>query len=312
MQVVRRTCYFLLLILLLTGALTGAVALTGCSKGKAKTPGIIGKTPHDVVLESQAKMSEAKNYDVGLVIQKSTESFDTNLTGTANCFQNPLRVKVVMDSVTHFPGLGQEVRDTIELYMITADNIITLYQKSGVNPGWQKYTIDQDEAARILQLDPAAQTELFLKHLVEAKHEGFEVIGAQRTEKITLVASGELFKELAKDLDIPGFSNQIEALPSDILNKAGDLTYILWVDTDSLNMVKYVMDLTPFMKNLSQVMADSLPATQDAANGERPEMEAVYGNMVMYMECIIKNVNSAQDFKLPEETASARTVVRPL
>ncbi len=78
----------------------------------------------------------------------------------------------------------------------------------------------------------------------------------------------------------------------------GDLTFVVYIDEATKEIVKYEMDLSPLMTNLMSRMTDLL--------GDMTEADkAMLNSMKVTMVMEISNVNKATDFEIPEEALKA-------
>jgi hypothetical protein len=67
------------------------------------------------------------------------------------------------------------------------------------------------------------------------------------------------------------------------------------------------MDLTTFMRNLSGVLANYQPAAEKPLSAaDLAALETTLDSLGMKLDYLIKNVNGAAAFKLPEAAADAR------
>lgn len=275
------------------------LALTACSSGAtSSTP---EKSPQQMVEESFDKWYGLKSYDMDMIMNMKfsieDEVLDMSMTGKGTIFQNPMKMKMVME--TTVPGINQKM--TLEQYMVQAEQKMTIYQN--IENNWQKMTIDDPAMMEMMSIDPRDNLKLFMDNLVSAEILGEEKIGDKDTLKIKLVASGDVFKQVFQDTAGSTLGVGNELLNGDIISQIGDMAYIIWVDKVTLDTLKCQMDLTENMRNLGKALAED-PNTPS-------ELEEVFANVEMFMEYTVLNHNNAQDFSLPEEAHNAPELELP-
>ena len=200
--------------------------------------------------------------------------------------------------------LGGEEATTMETYFVQEGNNYIMYMYS--EGTWAKTTLPEDQlSSQMMQMSPADSMDLYMKHLKEAVKEGEEEIDGVKTDKIKLVASGDMFKELMANMSMDDLGlGSTDGLTAEVLENFGDLTYYIWVNKEDNSVVKMQMDLSSAMRNMATAM------TGENAPGEMSDMEKellrqTFENLTMTLDYFVKNINEATDFTLPEEAASA-------
>jgi len=281
--------------LLLVLVLSLFVILTGCSNPNEV---IDDKTAQQIAEESFEKWYGIDSYDMDLSMDMkmsvSSETVDISIDGQATVFQNPIKMKMVMD--TMIPGMDQTMQ--ITQYMVEEGQIVTIYQQ--LDGQWYKTVIDDPAMSQMMQMDPRENMELFMNNLVQAEIVGEEKVGERDTYKIDLLASGEIFNQVLEDMTDESLGLNSEMFSKDIFSKIGDMKYTVWIDKNTLETVKCYMDLTDNMRNLGSAMAED----QDSPE----ELKEVFSNMEMSMEYSVYNHNQAQDFTIPEEAKNAKEI----
>ena len=296
---------------LLLMVLIGLFVVVGCSSDSTSSKDLTaGKTAKEIAEASYQKQYDAKNYDMEFIINASMmimgQTINMDMKGYGSIFLNPLKAKLVMDLTT--AGIPvPEMEDgkiRTEQYIITENNGIISYQKQGDQ--WYKMVLSDTDLNKLMQLNPAENLKLFMDNLKAAEIVGDETVNNVKTVKINLTASGEIFADLLGDVDSFGLGSQIDMLTKEILNNIGDLSFSIWVDKTNLDFIKGTIDLTPVLNNLSTVIASSsFPGMEELTPDERDMMTAMFDSMNMTMEYYIKNIDKAEDFKLPPEAAEA-------
>lgn len=278
--------------LLFTIILSLLVILAGCSGSNGLTK---GKTAQQIAEESFDQWYGLQNYDMDLSMHMKmivdSETMDFDIGGKATIFQNPMKMKMVMN--TMIPGMDEEMQ--ITQYMIEEEQKIIVYQQ--LDGQWFKMVIDDPAMAQTMQMDPRDNMQLFIDNLIKAEIVGEEKIGGRDTYKIDLLASSEIFDQVFDDMANNSLGLSSEMLGSDVFSNIGDMKYTVWIDKDTLETVKCYMDLTDNMRNLGNVMV---------GNQDTPEeLKELFSNMQMSMEYTIQNHNKAVDFTVPEEAKKA-------
>lgn len=269
------------------------VIITGCS---ASNEPVEDKTAQQIAEESFDKWYGIDSYNMDLSMNMKmsmgSETVDISMAGQATVFQNPMKMKMVLD--TTIPGMDQNMQ--ITQYMVEEDQIITIYQQ--LEDQWYKTVVDDPAMSQMMQMDPRENMELFMDNLIQAEIVSEEKVGERDTYKIDLLASSEIFDQLLEDMTNESLGLNSEMLGKDLFSKIGDMKYTVWIDKDTLETVKCYMDLTDNMRNLGNAMAED----QDAPE----ELKEVFSNMEMSMEYTILNHNNALDFTVPDEAKNAK------
>lgn len=275
------------------------LALVACSTWTTNVSE--GKSPKQMVEESFAKWYGLKSYDMDMLMNMKfsvgDEALDMSMTGKGTVFQNPMKMKMVME--TTIPGMAQKM--TIEQYAEQNEQKMAVYQK--IENNWQKITFNDPDMMEMMYMDPKDNLKLFMDHLISAEIIGEEKISGKDVLKIKLVASGDIFNQIFQDTagDMLGLGNGM--INRDVFSQIGDMVYTIWVDKATLDTLKCQMDLSENMRNLGKAL------------GEEPDMPSeikdVFANAEIFMEYTILNPDSAQDFVIPEEAINAPEIELP-
>ncbi len=275
------------------------MALVACSTGTANVNQ--EKSPQQIAEESFAKWYGLKSYDMDMTMNMKfsveDEVLDMSMTGKGTVFQNPMKMKMVME--TTIPGMGQKM--TIEQYAEQNEQKMAIYQN--IENNWQKITFDDPAMMETMYMDPKDNLKLFMDHLVSAEIIGEEKIDGKDALKIKLVASGDIFDQIFQETagDMLGLGNGL--ISADVFSQIGDMVYTIWVDKATLDTLKCQMDLSENMRNLGKALAEepNMPA----------EIKDIFANAEVFMEYTISNQNNAQDFTIPEEAMNAPEMELP-
>ena len=293
--------------------LTGALFLAGCSgDSEQSSGGTDGKSAEEIATDAFNNLEAAKNYDIDMNMLMSMEmmgqKMDIVMKGEGSFFTDPMKMKMNMNMDMGDMGMGEEVAIDMETYFLQEGNDYVMY--TGVMGMWTKTTFPEDQlSTQMMQMSPADSMNLYMENLKEAVKEGEEKIGNANTEKIKLVASGDIFKELmdSMNMDDLGLTAPMDSFTADAIRNIGDLTYYIWVDKADSSLVKVQMDLSSAMHSMGALMTgdNAMPEMDEMSDMEKEVLKQTFENMTVIVDYSIKNVNKAADFTLPEAAANA-------
>ncbi|UWG96460.1 hypothetical protein LPY66_16410 [Dehalobacter sp. DCM] len=279
-------------IRLLVVVLICAVMLTACASASKDLTA--GKSAEQIVTDAFTKWSQMKSYELDLtstIKMKTGQAVtDMSMTGNITVFQNPLKIKLVMETT-----LPETDKMHIVNYMEQLDGKVIIYQQ--MNGQWQKTVIDDPAMAELMSIDPAKNLQLFMDNLKKAETTGEEKIGEKNTVKIELISSSKIFNEILNSTAGSSLGIPENLISSETLAKIGDMKNTIWVDKATLEIVQCQMDLTENMKNLGNALSEEQNLPKDIVN--------IIKNMEMALTYTIRNHNQAQDFTIPDEAKNA-------
>lgn len=281
----KRTKFFYLLLVV-------AFLVTACGT-KDLTQ---GKTGQEIIEASYEKQLNIENYDMDLAVDMKMpmpegEAIALAMNGKATVFQKPMQMKMVMEMTN--PETNEPM--VIEQYMEATEQGMNIYQY--VEEQWFKTTLNDPALAEMMNMDPTKNMELFLKHLKEVNILGEESLREKDTVKIEMVASSEMYNELMEQMAGMNLNQPGMEITPDFLSQMGDMKYIVWVDKDTLNIVKTSMDLTENLQNMGKALIEQ---------GQLPvELAEMFSGMEMSMTYEILNINQAETIVIPEEAKNA-------
>ena len=140
----------LLCLLFMVGLLVTACGTKDLTKNK---------TAQEIVEGAYQKSAEMENYDMNLEMQMKMsmpdgEPIAMNITGTATFFQNPMKMKMVMEMPN--PENGEAM--SMVQYMEATETGMVIYQN--VMDQWFKMSIDDPAMAKMKSMDPNQNIEL--------------------------------------------------------------------------------------------------------------------------------------------------------
>lgn len=265
-----------------------------------------------------------KNYDIKATVDMSmdvpddagsvqTQKMDMKMDMTI--FMNPIKAKI--NASMFIPVMETEIMQPImDMYMTVDENSITQYM--GMNDGsgnlsWIKQTISMDMLSDLMKNDIETiqkNKEMSEKYTKDVKYFGKYTDEAGRTLlRLQYTMSGDIYKEIFGEAQglMPEPANEQEAMTAEMLKnlasiEMGDLTYIIYIDEATDEMVKMEMDLgdmiTAMLSGLTEVLGEELP----------PEAFVVFKSIKANMAMEILNINKAADFEIPEEALNAQDI----
>ena len=254
------------------------------------------------------------NYDIDAKINMefpddagSAQSLEMNMNMTI--FMEPLKAKVSASML--IPGMESlGLQQIVDMYMTLDEESITQYMsmpgETG-EPSWVKQTIAIEMLTDLMKNDEATiakNKELAEKYTTDVKYFGKYTEDGKTLLRLQFTMSGDIYKEIFADISdvMPETATEEEAMAVEMLKglatmDIGDLTYIVYIDEATGEMVKMEMDLADMIVSMMSGMTEMLGVPAE-------EMEVLKSlKAVMTME--ILNINSAEDFEIPEEALNA-------
>jgi copper amine oxidase-like protein/uncharacterized protein DUF6612 len=278
---------------------------------------VITSTPIDakkILMDSYTKSAEWKNYDGNIVMDMTMpipgENGETipmamkmNMYMTA--FTKPNKIKLTSDMTMDFAGqnINQPVMD---MYItIDDDKFVTymgMYDANG-EITWTKSTIEDALLSELASYDIKANLELTEKYTKDVKYFGkYTDENGKILSRIQNTLSGEIYSELlGKYLEqLAGSTNTQDIMTSEMLKNLGDFKFVLYIDEETGELVKYEMDLSSIYSSMFSGMADS-----EALSAEDKEALSMLKDMKATMIMNIININQSKDFEIPKEVLDA-------
>ena len=254
------------------------------------------------------------NYDIDAKINMefpddagSAQSLEMNMNMTI--FMEPLKAKVSASML--IPGMESlGLQQIVDMYMTLDEESITQYMsmpgETG-EPSWVKQTIAIEMLTDLMKNGEetiAKNKELAKKYTEDVKYFGKYTEDGKTLLRLQFTMSGDIYKEIFADISdvMPETATEEEAMAVEMLEglatmDIGDLTYIVYIDEATGEMVKMEMDLADMIVSMMSGMTEMLGVPAE-------EMEVLKSlKAVMTMEVL--NINSAEDFEIPEEALNA-------
>lgn len=284
---------------------------------------VITTTPVDakeIFLNANNKSYEWKNYDADIKMNMLLPikddagniypmNMDINMYMTI--FMNP-SLKAKINANLEMSAMGQEITEPImDMYLSTTNKAFITYM--GTNDGtgnlsWLKSTIEDEMFVDMLKFNKESikqDQELVEKYTKEVKYFGKYTENEKTLTRLQYTMSGEIYNDMFSEYlnTMSTSTSELDMMTLEMFKgfaegNFGDLTYIVYVDDATGEMVKYEMDLGNIMSSMLDGMS--------GITGEIPaeEME-VLKQMKATIVMEILNINKAKDFKIPAEALNA-------
>lgn len=257
-----------------------------------------------------------ENYDVKADINMSIgipddagsiQSMDMNMKMNMTMFVEPFKIKMK----TLMPLTEEVLQPFMEMYMTINEDAITQYIGMNDNTGefqWIKQTIKSEMLSDIINNKETIEKnkELTDKYTKDIKYFGKYTDEAGKSLlRLQYTLSGDIYKEVFGEASkyMPEPSNEQEAMTIEMINSLadiniGDLTYIIYIDEETGEMVKIEMDLGEMISAMMPGMTEIL--------GDMPEEALeIFNNLEATMSMEFLNINKAEDFEIPAEALDA-------
>jgi len=273
-----------------------------------------------IFTEANNKSYDWENYDAKIAMDMSMNiPDDTGNVQTMNMkmnmlmtiFMNPMKAKISADMVMDV--MGQEITQPVmQMYLSMDDKSYTTYMGMNDSTGklaWMKSTVEDEMFAKLMNYDEdtiKANKELMEKYIKSIKYFGKYTDAAGRTLlRMEYTMSTDVYKDLLGGYveELSASTNEQEVMTAEMLKNLtsgnlGDLTFIIYIDEESKEIVKYEMDLGTMIINMVSGMTEAM--------GDIPEEQlAALKGLKATMVMDILNVNAAKDFEIPEEALNA-------
>ena len=264
------------------------------------------------------KSYEWDNYDIDAKINMSVnvpddegnvQPLDMDMNMYMTIFMNPLKAKINTSMV--MPGMEDlALQPIMNMYLIVDEENITQYMGMADETGelkWIKQTIAISMLSDLMKNDEetiAKNKELTEKYTEDVKYFGKYSEDGKTLLRLQYILSGDIYKEIFNESSklMPEPANEEEAMAAEMIQNIanmdiGDLTYIVYIDEATGEMVRMEMDLAEMVSSMVSGMTE--------ITGMPPEAMEVFKSLKAVMTMDILNINSAEDFEIPEEALNA-------
>ena len=264
------------------------------------------------------KSYDWKNYDINAKIHMSmdvpddagsVQPFSMDMNMYMSMFMEPFKAKITASMLV--PGMEEEVFvPMVNMYMTIDEEGIKQYIGMADETGeleWIKQTTAMGMLSDLMKYDEetiAKNKEMIEEHTEDVKYFGKYVEDGKTLLRLEYTLSGEIYKDIFAETSelMPEPATEEEKLAVEMLEgfadiELGDLSYIVYIDEATGEMVKMEMDLGGMVVSMLQGMTEALGVPAE-------ELEALKSlKALMTME--ILNINSAEKFEIPEEALNA-------
>lgn len=265
------------------------------------------------------KSYDWKNYDANIAIDMSmaipdeagsVQTMNMKMNMLMTMFMNPMKAKISADMVMDV--LGEKISQPVmEMYLTMNDNSYTTYMGTANSTGaltWMKSTVEDEMFSKLMNYDKEtiqANKELMEKYIKSVKYFGKYTEAGKTLLRMEYTMSTDIYKDMLGGYveEMSASTDEQEVMTAEMLKgltsgNLGDLTFVVYIDEASGEIVKYEIDLSTMIKNMVSGMTKTM--------GDIPEEAlAVLNGMEATMTMDIVNVNAAKDFEIPEEALNA-------
>lgn len=256
-----------------------------------------GKTPEQIIKEAIKKTAEWENYEMEITSDMTMNvppqgEIEMQMKGKGVAFTKPFKMYMAMDiEVSQLPE-----PQSIEQYIVQEEDAFIIYQN--FDGQWYKQKIEAEGINELMSIDPMESIQLFTKYIKSAEIVEETMMNDRDVAKIDVTVSFDMYKELMEKNESFDMGNIFGMNIFESLGNVGDLTYSIWVEKATLNIVQYDMDLSEAMNKMADAIKD--------AEGIPQEIIDAYKSSEMQISVKMYNQNKAKDFEIPEEALNAK------
>ncbi len=277
-----------------------------------------------ILKEATNKSYDWKNYDADILVNMSipvaddagsVQTVDMDMKMYMTIFMDPA-LKAKINSSIVMNVMDQEITQPVmDMYLASDDTSFTTYIGTKGEDGsttWMKSAYEDEMFSDLLKYNAEtlkANKELSEKYTKDIKYFGkYEDESGKSMLRMQYTLSNEIFKDIFGEYidEMSASENEQDILTAEMIKGLadggiGDLVYIVYIDEESGEIVKYEADLGSLVLS----MMDNMTAMM----GEVPQSELeMLKQMKATMQMEIKNINEAEDFEIPEEALNATDI----
>lgn len=263
-----------------------------------------------MLMDAYAKSYEWENYNMDMLMNMSmvmpselgVGKMDMVMNMDMTAFMKPMKVKAIANMEIDMGGEKMS-QPLMEMYYAVEDDKFTTYIGMYDETGkitWVKSEVENELFTEMLDYDLEKNMELNEKSIKDVRFLGKYTDKNGRTVlKLENTTSFEAYNEIMGGyLNILSSSAKEEDLMAmEMLKNMDDITFVIYVDELTGEIVSYEMDLSSFMKSILSSMSgdEAIPA----------EALEIFNNLEMTMEMDVMNINKAEKFEIPKEALNA-------
>ncbi len=250
-------------------------------------------TAEELLVMGQKALMEAESLrytaNMEMTMTLMDQTIEAVSTSVSDTFQNP-QIKSKSVTTTDMGEMGTQETTS---YTVYEDGVVTVYTYDGTNWYSQQMEMDLEQIQQAMN-----STQVYLELITDLKEEGNETVNGVETMKVTGTYSGDAMQKV---MDSSGAASSLGSLTggldlSNLYSEMGDLTATMWLDLETGIPVQYEMDMTEPMANIMNYIMEQL--------GEQAEgITMTVDKMTMNMS--LSQLNSLEDFEIPEEALAA-------
>ena len=266
-----------------------------------------------LLMDSYAKFYKWENYDAKVAMnmtmpvpnEKGTiDQMNMLLNMDMTIFMKPIKMKASTSMI--MTANGEDIdQPVMEMYYTFKDNTFKTYMGMYdlIETGkltWTQTSLENDMFSELLNYDSKSNMELIEKSTKSVRCLGKSIDKDGRTLlKLENTTSYEAYTEIMGGYMnmLSTSTNQQDKLAADLLSSIGDMTYIIYIDEATEEMVSYEMDLGSIMGSMFGTMTEDETMPAEAIE----MLKSLKMTMVMEMQ----NTNRAKDFEIPKEALEA-------
>ncbi len=264
-------------IILLSILVSGFVFMTGCAQ-KAE----------DFIDKAKVSSASIKNYDLDMTMDINMNVMEQDIVLLMNMkstnFIDPVKSRLEMSV-----DMGELGKQETKSYTVQDGDVIKVYTYS-----MGEWTLQEVSGLKNIE-DALAKSnfKIFIDNFDSFKDVGTDKIDGKEVIVYEGVIKGSSLSEVMKT------SGLLTSLQADMTmdyevvfgEDMGDMPVKFWIEKDTAYPVKYSMDMSEVMNRLMTVIyAEAVPGANVEVNVSK-----------CLVEMTMKNINKAEDFKLPEE-----------
>lgn len=278
---------------------------------------VITSTPVDakkILMDAYTKSADWESYDGNIVMDMTmpvpdenggTQTMAMKMNMYMTAFTKPNKIKLTSDMVMDFAGQNIN-QPLLDMYItIDKDKFVTymgMYDATG-KISWTKSTVEDALLSELASYDIKANLELTEKYTKDVKYFGkYTDENGKTLLKIQNTLSGEIYTELLGTYleQLAGSTNTQDVLTADMLKSLGDFEFVMYIDEETGELVKYEMDLSSIYSSMFSGMANN-----ENLSTEDKESLSVLKDIKANMLMNITNINQSKDFEIPKEALDA-------
>lgn len=297
---------------------------------------VVTSEPFDAkskVMDAYEKSYAWENYDMYILMNMlmavpdeagNIEEMDMQLDMNATAFMDPIKIKTDANIVLDVAGnkLSQPI---MEMYMVIEDDkYITYTGMSDPITGeltWVKQEVEDENLSELLDPNNEEMKSLNEKSIKEVNFLGIYTDGDRNLEKYQVTVTFEGFDAIMKQsmsLVSDTLSDEDLQMSLDLISNLDDMEYILYIDAATGEFTKMEMDMTPVLKSILEQTINTMGNQSELPEGLTEEQMEEFNDqfnefmktMSIEMDMLAEylNINSAEDFEIPQEALNAMTM----